>query len=49
MKTLFIGAGSMAHALMSGAIAAERLNKENVYVTNRSNQQRLEEIVKNSV
>ncbi|MGM0751361.1 MAG: pyrroline-5-carboxylate reductase [Bacillota bacterium] len=44
MKTLFIGAGSIAHALMSGALKAGVLKNENVYVTNRANQQRLEEI-----
>ncbi len=45
MKTLFIGAGSIAHALMSGALKAGVLNREEVYVTNRRNQQRLDEIV----
>jgi pyrroline-5-carboxylate reductase len=45
MKTLFIGAGSMAHALLSGAINAQVLKKEDVYVTNRSNQQRLTELI----
>lgn len=45
MKTLFIGAGSMAHALMSGALKAGVLKNEEVYVTNRSNRQRLEEIM----
>lgn len=45
MKTLFIGAGSMAYALMSGALKAGVLKNENVHVTNRSNQERLNEIV----
>ncbi|MEI2665142.1 pyrroline-5-carboxylate reductase [Rossellomorea sp. LJF3] len=45
MKTLFIGAGSMAHALMSGALKAGVLNNEEVYVTNRANQERLNEIM----
>jgi pyrroline-5-carboxylate reductase len=45
MKTLFIGAGSMAHALMDGALKAGVLNNEKVYVTNRANRQRLEEIM----
>jgi pyrroline-5-carboxylate reductase len=45
MKTLFIGAGSMAHALLSGAIDAQVLEKEDVYVTNRSNQERLTELI----
>ncbi|WP_179884951.1 pyrroline-5-carboxylate reductase [Bacillus sp. AFS015802] len=44
MKTLFVGAGSMAHALMSGALKAGVLDKEEVYVTNRANRERLEEI-----
>ncbi|WP_064090943.1 pyrroline-5-carboxylate reductase [Rossellomorea aquimaris] len=45
MKTLFMGAGSMAHALMKGSLAAEVLRQEKVYVTNRSNRQGLEEFV----
>ncbi|MEL3972442.1 pyrroline-5-carboxylate reductase [Rossellomorea oryzaecorticis] len=45
MKTLFIGAGSMAHALLNGAIDAQVLEKEDVYITNRSNQQRLTELI----
>jgi pyrroline-5-carboxylate reductase len=45
MKILFIGAGSMAHALLRGAIEAQVFEKENVYVTNRSNQQRLTELI----
>ena len=45
MKTLFIGAGSMAHALLKGSIKAEVLKKEDVYVTNRSNRHRLDEFV----
>ncbi|TMU86664.1 pyrroline-5-carboxylate reductase [Bacillus sp. BHET2] len=45
MKTLFIGAGSMAHALISGSLKAGVLNSEEVYVTNRCNQQRLDEVV----
>lgn len=44
MKTLFVGAGSMAHALLNGALEARVLEKENVYVTNRSNRQRLTEV-----
>ncbi|MGR3764930.1 pyrroline-5-carboxylate reductase [Rossellomorea sp. NS-SX7] len=45
MKTLFVGAGSMAHALLSGAIDAKVLEKEEVYITNRSNHQRLTEVI----
>jgi pyrroline-5-carboxylate reductase len=45
MKILFIGAGSMAHALLRGAIDAQVFEKEEVYVTNRSNQQRLTELI----
>jgi pyrroline-5-carboxylate reductase len=44
MKTLFVGAGSMAHALLNGAIEAKVLEKESVFVTNRSNRQRLTEV-----
>ncbi|BCB04633.1 pyrroline-5-carboxylate reductase [Bacillus sp. KH172YL63] len=45
MNTLFIGAGSMAHALLKGALRAGVLKKEEVYVTNRCNQHKLDEIV----
>ncbi|WP_201713405.1 pyrroline-5-carboxylate reductase [Rossellomorea arthrocnemi] len=45
MKTLFIGAGSMAHALMGGALSAGVLTCEEVYVTNRANQERLDHIM----
>ncbi|XXM73829.1 pyrroline-5-carboxylate reductase [Lysinibacillus sphaericus] len=44
MKTLFVGAGSMAYALLNGALEAKVLEKENVFVTNRSNRQRLTEV-----
>jgi pyrroline-5-carboxylate reductase len=44
MKTLFVGAGSMAYALLNGALEAKVLEKESVFVTNRSNGQRLTEV-----
>ncbi|MBU8790891.1 MULTISPECIES: pyrroline-5-carboxylate reductase [Oceanobacillus] len=38
----FLGAGSIAEAILSGIVNAEIIEKENIFVTNRSNQQRLE-------
>jgi len=44
-KTIaFIGAGSMAEAMISGLVTSEKVKKEQVIVTNRSNQARLTEI-----
>jgi pyrroline-5-carboxylate reductase len=44
MKTLFFGAGSMASFIISGALASNFLKKEEITVTNRSNQQKLHEL-----
>lgn len=44
-KTIaFLGAGSMAEAMISGMVESGNIAKEQVIVTNRSNQQRLNEI-----
>ena len=44
-KTIaFLGAGSMAESMISGVITAEKMPPERVFVTNRSNADRLEEI-----
>ncbi|PAE22944.1 MULTISPECIES: pyrroline-5-carboxylate reductase [Bacillaceae] len=44
-KTIaFLGAGSMAESMISGVITAEKMSPERVFVTNRSNADRLEEI-----
>ncbi|MGN7178546.1 pyrroline-5-carboxylate reductase [Cytobacillus sp. SAFR-174] len=44
-KTIaFLGAGSMAESMISGVITAEKMSPERVFVTNRSNADRLEQI-----
>lgn len=43
-KIAFIGAGSMAEAIISGILAKKYLQPEQIYVTNRDNQVRLERI-----
>ncbi|GLB61349.1 pyrroline-5-carboxylate reductase [Cytobacillus sp. NCCP-133] len=40
----FLGAGSMAESMISGVITAERMPADQVYVTNKSNAFRLDEI-----
>lgn len=44
MNTLFIGAGSMACALMRGALKSGALKKEDTYAFNRSNDVRMKEL-----
>ncbi|WP_083711681.1 pyrroline-5-carboxylate reductase [Domibacillus epiphyticus] len=44
MKAVFIGAGSMAEAIIAGAITSGALQAENTYVTNRANNERLKEL-----
>ncbi|WLR42112.1 pyrroline-5-carboxylate reductase [Bacillus carboniphilus] len=39
-KVAFLGAGSMAEAIISGMIQAEKLPSEHIIVTNKSNQER---------
>ena len=46
-KIAFIGAGSMAEAIISGIVTAEKLVPNNIFVTNRSNNQRLKELQEN--
>lgn len=43
-KLTFIGAGSMAEALLSGMIKKELIEKQQIWVTNRSNEQKLTEM-----
>lgn len=43
-KIAIIGAGSMAEALISGMIDKKYIESKNIWVTNRSNHQRLEEL-----
>lgn len=43
-KIAFIGAGSMAEAIISGLVADELVASENVFVTNRQNTERLIEL-----
>ncbi|WP_217588404.1 pyrroline-5-carboxylate reductase [Lentibacillus saliphilus] len=40
-KIVFIGAGSMAEAMIAGLVDAQVLNCQNIYVTNKENKQRL--------
>ncbi len=44
MKIAFIGAGSMAEAIMAGLLKQEICTKENIRVTNKQDQQRLESL-----
>ena len=37
----FIGAGSMAEAILDGILAEKVVSPENIYITNRSNDERL--------
>lgn len=43
MKIVFYGAGNMANAIFKGIINSKLIPPENIYVTNRSNQQMLED------
>ena len=44
MKAVFIGAGSMAEAIIAGALKSGALQAENTYVTNQANRARLTEL-----
>ncbi|MFT8321997.1 MAG: pyrroline-5-carboxylate reductase [Bacillus sp. (in: firmicutes)] len=41
-KLAIIGAGSMSEALISGIVSSKLINGEDIFITNRANQQRLE-------
>jgi pyrroline-5-carboxylate reductase len=43
-KLAFMGAGSMAEALISGMVENKLLDPKNIWVTNRSNEERLNEL-----
>lgn len=43
-KLAVIGAGSMAEALISGIVDNKLLNKEQIWVTNRSNEEKLQQL-----
>ena len=43
-KVAFIGAGSMAEAIISGMIQTSFLQREQIYVTNKNNQERLDRL-----
>lgn len=43
-KLAFIGAGSMAEALIAGMVENKLLDPQNIWVTNRSNEERLNEL-----
>ncbi|MFD1735924.1 pyrroline-5-carboxylate reductase [Bacillus salitolerans] len=42
----FLGAGSMAEAMLAGIVSANKVSKEQIYVTNKSNERRLKELQK---
>ncbi|MFK2824287.1 pyrroline-5-carboxylate reductase [Bacillus sp. B190/17] len=44
MKTTFIGAGSMAEAMISGAISSGALAASDIYATNKANKDRLQKL-----
>ena len=46
-KVAFIGAGSMAEAIMAGMVNKKFLNSDQIHVTNRENEERLQELRKN--
>jgi len=43
-KILFIGAGSMAEAMISGLVQSEKISPKQIIVTNRTNEKRLSEL-----
>ncbi|CAM5212966.1 Pyrroline-5-carboxylate reductase OS=Ureibacillus acetophenoni OX=614649 GN=proC PE=3 SV=1 [Ureibacillus acetophenoni] len=43
-KVMFLGAGSMAEALIQGWIEQEVVNANNIYISNRSNYERLDSL-----
>src|SRR5690625_7642726 len=43
-KVAFIGAGSMAEAIMAGIINTKFLSSEQIFVTNKENEDRLKEL-----
>ena len=43
-KILFIGAGSMAEAMISGFVQSEKISPKQIIVTNRTNEKRLSEL-----
>jgi pyrroline-5-carboxylate reductase len=45
-KIAFIGAGSMAEAMISGIVHSKKISPRNIIVTNRSNNHRLKELQK---
>lgn len=46
-KIVFVGAGSMAEAIISGLLAKELVHKNQIWVTNHSNEERLRELEEN--
>lgn len=41
MKLVFYGAGNMAQAIFTGIINANKLESNDIYLTNKSNEERL--------
>lgn len=47
MKLVFYGAGNMAQAIFTGIINSNNLNANDIYLTNKSNEQALKALQKN--
>ena len=46
MKLVFYGAGNMAQAIFTGIINSNNLNANDIYLTNKSNEQALKALQK---
>ncbi|RIN88857.1 NAD(P)-binding domain-containing protein, partial [Mammaliicoccus sciuri] len=42
MKIVFYGSGNMANAIFTGIVNSKSIAPENIYLTNKSNQEALE-------
>lgn len=49
LRILFLGAGSMAEAMISGLVKSQRIPARQIIATNRSNSIRLTELEKTTV
>lgn len=41
---VFLGAGSMAEAMIAGIVSGNKIPKEQIFVTNKTNETRLKEL-----
>ena len=46
MKIVFYGSGNMANAIFTGIVNSKSIEPENIYLTNKSNQEALKVIMK---